>query len=281
MPSCITHQLIAEEARDDLPQGAREAAERHPDYYFLGAQGPDVFFFYRPLSKKEQNLGQFMHRKRVYDVFTFFLRARLSFEGEERERVTAYLSGYVSHYAADVAFHPYVYAYLNAHGCNKAEHQLIESDWDVYFARAQGKEASGWRFPFSAKQINAEGTLFALYSRLCEAIGRFVPSEASFRRGISLFERYLKFFHKKPHAKLFRGVEKTFGLNPVCSSLYPRKETDPNYLYGEDFAVLSGAESADELFRRAVRASAELNVIFFECEGRELPRELFGKSFLR
>ena len=50
MPSCITHQLISERARELLPEPVKEAAERRHDYYFLGAQGPDVFFFYERIS---------------------------------------------------------------------------------------------------------------------------------------------------------------------------------------------------------------------------------------
>ena len=113
MPSSITHQLIADEALPALPPEAARAAERNYDYYFLGAQGPDVFFFYRPLSKSEPNLGKFLHRERVFDVFTLFSCYLKTLAGEEKERITAYVAGYISHYCADTAFHPFVYNYLN------------------------------------------------------------------------------------------------------------------------------------------------------------------------
>ena len=45
MPSSITHELIAEAAAEAFPEEIRRLAGDHPDYFFLGAQGPDLFFF--------------------------------------------------------------------------------------------------------------------------------------------------------------------------------------------------------------------------------------------
>lgn len=282
MPSCITHQLISEEALENLPEEANFAAKRYSDYYFLGAQGPDLFFFYKPLSKKEFNLGRFLHRNGVYTVFSLFAEYLEECGGEEKNRVAAYLAGYICHYCADTQFHPYVYRYLGARGATKSEHQLIESDWDVYFARERGKRAAGWKFPFSPAQINREGALFRLYTALYEALGRKPIEKKSFERGVKLFARYLKFFHKKSRAKFWRGAEKLFRIEPLMSSLYPRKETNPAYLYGEEFEALSGAKNADELFARAKEETARLCNLFFYAAacGDPLPREEFSKSFL-
>ncbi|MDE5897136.1 MAG: zinc dependent phospholipase C family protein [Clostridia bacterium] len=282
MPSCITHQLISEESKKNLPEQAKLSAELYPDYYFLGTQGPDVFFFYKPFSKKEFNLGRFLHRSRVYDVFSFFAREVSAAAGEEHGRIAAYVAGYVCHYCTDTVFHPFVYRYLEEHGASKTEHQLIESDWDVYFAGQRGREAAGWKFPFSAKSINEEGTLYALYARLANELGRKSVPERTFRRGVSRFARYLKFFHGKSRAGFFRKTEKLFRLQPVCSSLYPRKEIDPDYLYGEEFERLSGAKSADELFSEAAARTADLCKLLFRAamHGEPLPREEFNRSFL-
>ena len=283
MPSCITHQIIAEEAKAALPDAVADAAEKHADYYFLGAQGPDVFFFYRPFSKKEFNLGRFMHRRCVYEVFSFFARYLPSLADEEREQANAYVAGYLCHYAADTAFHPYVYRYLAAHESVRSEHQLIESDWDVFFAREKrNKNAEGWKFPLSAKKINREGTLFRLYFALCTELGRIPPTKRNFNRGISLYGKYLKFFHGKSHYQGWRRAEKLFRFRPIVSSLYPRKDTNPAYLYGEDFLRLSGEENADALFFRAVTNAENLSEDFFAAvrERTPLPREEFNKSFL-
>ena len=56
MPSSITHELIAEEAIKRLPEKIRKIVQDSPDEFFLGAQGPDVFFFYRIGCRSEYNL---------------------------------------------------------------------------------------------------------------------------------------------------------------------------------------------------------------------------------
>lgn len=278
MPSCITHQLIAEDAEQLLPSELGVCASAHPDYYFLGAQGPDVFFFFRPLCRKQMNLGRFLHRNRVYDVFGALAEAPDLFSSFHRARMTAYLAGFLCHYCTDVAFHPFVYAYLKAHNADKTEHRLMETDWDVYFARTRRKKsAEKWKFPFSAKTVNGEGTLYLLYTYLCKKLGIPEPQKAKFERGISFFERYLKFFHKNSRHKAWARTECIFHISPLFSALYPRKNPNPDWLFGEEFSALSGAESADELYERAVNEIARLAPLLLVSP---LPRGEFNKSFL-
>lgn len=278
MPSCITHQLIAEEAAKLLPPELSACANAHPDYYFLGAQGPDVFFFFRPLSQKQMNLGRYLHRYRVYDVFVALTEAPDGASSFHRTRMIAYIAGYLCHYCTDVVFHPFVYAYLEKHGCDKTEHQLMETDWDVYFARTlRGESAEGWKFPFSAKAVNGEETLFLLYTHLCGALGLAPPPKGKFERGISLFEKYLKFFHKTSRHKSWAKTEKLLHLSPVVSALYPRKNPNPEWLFGEELQALCGVESVSELFERAVKETARLAPFLLSPS---LPRVDFEKSFL-
>ncbi len=278
MPSCITHQLIAEDAEKFLPSELSVCASAHPDYYFLGAQGPDVFFFFRPLCKKQMNLGRYLHRYRVYDVFGALAEAPNGFSSFHRARMTAYLAGFLCHYCTDVAFHPFVYAYLQAHNADKTEHQLMESDWDVYFARTRrSRGAEHWKFPFSAKTVNGEGTLYLLYARLCDKLGLPDPQKAKFERGIALFERYLKFFHKTSRHKAWAKTERVFHISPVVSALYPRKNPNPDWLFGKELSALCNAESIDELYGRAVEEIARLAPLLLSSP---LPRAEFDKNFL-
>ena len=49
MPSSITHLLIAEDASKSFAPKIGNAVRTHPDYFYLGAQGPDPFFFLKIL----------------------------------------------------------------------------------------------------------------------------------------------------------------------------------------------------------------------------------------
>ena len=295
MPSAITHQLVAEEAEKLLPEGLQHIIERAPDEYFLGCQGPDLFFFYRIGNKSEYNLGKFLHRNRPYDVFRFFARllsgeqsARFpAYSDEDRTRAFAYILGYIAHYATDSTFHPFVYNYMDKEGSEKRVHQLIENDWDVHFLRKfRGREAEKFRCAFSPKKVAKSGAVARLYACLAEELGREEVKRGKFNAGLRNFWRYLTFFHGRCYSSQhgWERCERFFRAKPFLSCLYPRRQPDPEYLANDDFARLSEekGKSADELFDRARNESARLAILFCECvrKGEPLPREEFSLSFL-
>ena len=295
MPSAITHQLVAEEAEKLLPEGLQHIIERAPDEYFLGCQGPDLFFFYRIGNKSEYNLGKFLHRNRPYDVFRFFARllsgeqsARFpAYSDEDRTRAFAYILGYIAHYATDSTFHPFVYNYMDKEGSEKRVHQLIENDWDVHFLRKfRGREAEKFRCAFSPKKVAKSGAVARLYACLAEELGREEVKRGKFNAGLRNFWRYLTFFHGKCYSSQrgWERCERFFRTKPFLSCLYPRRQPDPEYLANDDFARLSEGKgkNADELFDRARDESARLAILFCECvrKGEPLPREEFSLSFL-
>lgn len=249
MPSSITHEMIAREAEKLLPDELQRAIELAPDYFFLGAQGPDLFFFYQPLNKREYNLGKTLHRGRLFVWFSALLESLKSRTGEDFDKCLSYALGFCSHLAADVAFHPFVYAYLNKTGAHKRVHQQMENDWDVYFLnKLTGTSAFGYRFPFDTKKIAREGVLFTFIQDAAAHLGRTVQKGA-FQRALSLFGWYLKHFHRR----------RLQYLRPIgLGRLYPRETPDPEILEGELFPELTAgkAQSADELFDLAVQESA-------------------------
>lgn len=272
MPSSITHQLIAEEAIELLPAGARKAAEKAPAYYLLGAQGPDLFFFYRPF--KRGNFGKTLHRG-AYPFFSAMLGALPAFAGEDFAHCLAYALGFCSHLAADVVFHPFIYRYLQTHDAARYTHQQIETDWDVYFLRVlRGKSATGYTFPFDLKAIARDGALCDFLGEAFRACEKKFDMRA-FRRMTRLFGLYLGHFHRA------RGrVLRHLGF----SAFYPRTALNSDYLGGKNFAALSegrGAD-ADALFLHAVRESAHCISAFLEAFNADtvLPKELFARNLL-
>lgn len=293
MPSAITHQLIAEETLNRLPPEARKAVEAARDEYFLGCQGPDFLFFYRIGCKSEYNFGKFLHRYRVYDVFSLFLQAvgggdgAPKFSREEHARALGYVLGYITHYCADSAFHPFVYNYLEANRCEKREHQQMENDWDVYFLRElRGREAEKFSFGFSAKNIIKGGAVARLFGFLADRLEREPVTSARFGRGLKNFVRYLKFFHKRCYRsqKRWQRAEKIFHGKRFLSRLYPRKDPAPEYIGGEHFPKLSEGKgrNADELFEYAVSLGGELIPAFLRAleEHAPLPRAEFQNGLL-
>lgn len=275
MPSSITHEMIAREAQDLLPDDLEQAISLAPDYYFLGAQGPDLFFFYAPLNRREYNLGKTLHRGKLYLWFSALLANLRTRTGEEYNKCLAYALGFCSHLSADVAFHPFVYAYLKKTGAHKRVHQQMENDWDVYFLnKLRSLRAFGYNFPFDTKKIAREGVLFRFVKDAAASLNRTVKKGA-FKRALGLFGWYLKHFHR----------ERMQYLRPVgLGRLYPRPTPDSDILEGELFKELTEdkAQSADELFDLAVRESAERICDFCNALmlGTPLNETEFGRHLL-
>lgn len=269
MPSVITHELIAKSAAALLPSEERQAIAAAPDYYYLGAQGPDLYFFYRPLDGKK-NWGKVLHRGKIYRWFEALLSALKKRSGEERQKCLAYALGFCTHLEADGTFHPFVYSYLKEHKLKKKEHQRMENDWDVYFAaELEQRDARGYEFPFDLKKIAREGVLYRYLREAADVFGRKI-SKGTFDHMLRFFGWYCKHFHRKRFRYLL----------PILSSLYPRKTPNPAILEGEEFSRLSGAESADALFLTAAQRAAVRMGEFLQCaDGGSLPAD-FSRHLL-
>ncbi len=246
MPSTVTHALIAESAAALLKGDDRQYALSAPDYYYLGAQGPDLYFFYRPLEGKN-NWGKLLHRGAIYRWFEGMLSALASRTGEERRKCLAYILGFCTHLEADSAFHPFVYVYMQEKGLRGMEHQRIENDWDVYFAATmEARDVRGYRFPFDLKKIAREGVLYAFLKDAAALNGRRIE-KGPFRRMLFIFRRYCLCFHRKHFRYLL----------PFLPKLYPKKKPDPEVLRGGTLERVTGLQSADGLFLSAAQHSAE------------------------
>ncbi len=275
MPSSITHELIAAEAAKKLPEALQSAVSAAPDYYYLGAQGPDVFFFYKPLGRREYNFGKTLHRKQLCEWFSALLGGLKTRTGDDLVKCRAYALGFCTHVEADVAFHPFVYAYLEKTGAHKRFHQQMENDWDVVFLKTlRDMSAYNYKFPFDCKKIAREGVLFPYIAEAAKKLGRRPVTKGAFKRGLRFFAWYQKHFHRRH----FRY------LKPFAPRLYLRDECDPSELGGEDFYALSGgkAHTAQELFALAADAAAALMEQFYDAigSGAPLPREKFGRNLL-
>lgn len=283
MPNAITHFLIAQDAALRLPRSYADMPTAAPEYYFIGSQGGDPLFFYKPLSKKEGNFGKFVHRYRVYELFCAMRDYLNNVSGEELEKARAYCLGYITHYSTDVCFHPFVYNLIAQVKAKKSVHFQIENDWDVYFLRTRtGNEAEHYVFPFSPRKLAEEGVLFRLLSALAADLGRRELSENALRRAWKNYGRYLNFFHGNCYEKSAR-LSKFGKAFKNLARMYPRRTPANNVIEGEDFFRLSEGRgaNADELFEHAVADSARRMILFLAAlDGAPLSKEEFSFHLL-
>ncbi|WP_461205375.1 zinc dependent phospholipase C family protein [Clostridium sp. DL1XJH146] len=121
MADNLTHFFFAEDMLNKLyDSDLAHIINSRKHLFFLGAMGPDVFFFsgMNPLSKSENilKLAKAMHREKTGDFLNNgieFLK-KMDNSSEEYKDLLAYLVGFICHYSSDRFVHPYVYwAQLN------------------------------------------------------------------------------------------------------------------------------------------------------------------------
>ncbi len=292
MPASYTHQLLAENILEDLPVEIKSKITVLAEYY-LGAQGGDVWYFHKAVgSSKNLNLGKYFHRCNIYNVFSLLLKCV-----KDNQNAFSYAAGYITHYAVDTVFHPYVYytskeIKMCPEGWRGNKHALIESDLDTYFVNKELDIPVGeYSLPYTKKEVNVS-TLAPVIRRISSFTGgRDDVTEVSLKKAINSFFRAQAFFSDRKYGlrKFLYGAESFFGAPHTLSSLCRKEEPDKICLneQNQEWYYLADPtrksnESAEELYQRARKEGGRLIKIFYSCmtDGSLLPREDFGKHFL-
>lgn len=107
MPAIFAHDLFGRNVFLGLDKEIKEIILREKDCYYLGLQGPDVLFFYRPLEKNPINQkGYRYHERPAMEIFAHGLQVmRMAESDEERTAIRAYLLGMACHFALDHRLH--------------------------------------------------------------------------------------------------------------------------------------------------------------------------------
>ena len=107
MPGFYAHHRFGKAALTHLPPDLRAVCENNRAQFDIGLQGPDLFFFYKPLSaNRVVKYGHHLHKISAYPFFEHALSVI------ERTGVDsgayAYLLGFICHFILDSQCHGYV-----------------------------------------------------------------------------------------------------------------------------------------------------------------------------
>ena len=107
MPAIFAHDLFGRKVFSELDQEIKQMIRKEKDCFYLGLQGPDVLFFYRPLAKNPINQkGYRYHERPAMEIFAHGLQVMRQMEDEkERNAIQAYLLGMSCHFALDHSLH--------------------------------------------------------------------------------------------------------------------------------------------------------------------------------
>ncbi|MCD8200864.1 MAG: zinc dependent phospholipase C family protein [Clostridia bacterium] len=217
MPDYFAHRIFAENLYGRLPDEIKtriNSVER----YLLGAQGCDLYFFYR----LTPGAGNRMHGTDAMDLFT-----KLA-EGD-----TSYLLGFCTHYALDSMFHPAVYRYAKVF---YLRHAAIESDLGTFLSRVYGKE----------KEISAEGDDMKEAERVYESVKPVI-------RGVTLgkIEKTLRRF-RRYETYLYRKRKDAYRCRYDFDSLKPLLSRTEDFCVKVMEAALNG-ETEGDLFSKSFK----------------------------
>lgn len=258
MPAATTHIEFARDVYRILPADFKNEITNMPMYY-LGSQGPDVFFFSRAsvLPGSLKPLGNRMHDIKVWEVIKYFE----DYSGEDHD-LLSYLYGYLCHYSLDSHTHPLINAYARkVHeetGRHEGEaHVSAEGEIDTWLLHQRGRMIDTydvWKY----MRIDSESVrkLAAMFSGMFREVFGEDISESRLRttiREIVLWTRVLKPSNATFH--VIYKLEDIIGLPHSISGMmlngkkdltvlnlehYPYHSVDDGHIVSESFPELYG-----------------------------------------
>lgn len=131
MPSTYAHSRFGKELRGQLTDKHSPccaAINAYPELFRIGLHGPDIFFYYRPLIKTRVNQAAHdMHNMSGAEFFAKMKERLLHLPSGRRTAATAYLYGFLCHFALDSVCHGYVDEAIRETGISHLE---IEGELD-------------------------------------------------------------------------------------------------------------------------------------------------------
>ena len=189
MPAATTHIEFAKDVNSLLPEDFK-VPQQYLSMYYLGSQGPDIFFFSRGyfLPGSLKRFGNLLHDERVQDVIV-----EMHNYTDNSTALKYYYYGYLTHYALDSNVHPMVnyYAHQDAieKGCEDIQsHFELEAEIDVWALKRKNKSIYDYNahneLAVSKKNRKRLGTLYNMI--FLEFFNQYVPA-----RKISESVRYI------------------------------------------------------------------------------------------
>ncbi|MBB5265827.1 hypothetical protein HNP82_002978 [Catenibacillus scindens] len=130
MPSTYAHFCFGREIYKRLPAAIKNIVGEQPQLFNIGLHGPDIFFYYKPLTNNPVNtLGFRMHNQPASDFFLYAADVLEDFKkgSPEYKASLSYLMGFICHFVLDSTCHGYIENKIRVSGLS---HTTIETEFD-------------------------------------------------------------------------------------------------------------------------------------------------------
>lgn len=120
MPATYAHYRAGQNVRRQVGAEAQRVIGAYPELYNIGLHGPDILFYYQPLTSNRVNrVGYAMHEKSGAAFFTYAAKVLKNHPGQEA--YLAYVYGFLCHFALDVSCHGLIGEKMAESGLSHAE----------------------------------------------------------------------------------------------------------------------------------------------------------------
>lgn len=233
MPSVLTHygfnKLVFDNKINFL--------NNNEDIYFLGAQGPDPFFFYGivPFFKNKgakciRGYGTKLHKIAPFEVFSLFFKYAAS--SDEKDVLYAYILGAGLHYVLDRKIHPYVF-YKTGFSEDKklkrkyfVDHTLFETHLDVLLMKGIFRQYKVTPFEAIKSEKEKVYSVSKMYKYLADALMKEDKiNEDSFKDSYLQMYKVEKLLYSKNGIKK-KIVNCLFKNTPFNTMMHPKNVLD-------------------------------------------------------
>ena len=240
MPAFYTHSCFGERVAEQLDGQLKEMIMKHYSIFEIGLQGPDIFFFYKPL--KKTFVSQYGNDLHSAPAASFFEKnaGRIG-SAEERPETYSYLLGFLCHFVLDSSCHAYVEKAVKQY---EIPHLEIEEELDKRLMRQDGKNP--FTYPL-AERIPTEYAVAAFMEPVFDSI-----TASQIQRALKDMKRIRKFLTTE-------SLPKQRGINYLLDHVMPERhlrgmmnQLEDNLQCEETSRILLGR------FQKAIPLAAEL-----------------------
>lgn len=260
MPAIYAHLRFGQEAAKRLESPLSTVIGKYSEAFLLGTQGPDILFYYKPLKGNDiRRRGTAIHARAGGKVFEE-LYTLWQEQGGKDDALKAYLCGYLCHFTLDVLCHKYI----DDNSSDAVSHGKIESEFDKFILRKDGKPIRGYN---TAKVIRGEnGCIEASALAMGVSEKEIARAIKTIRKINGMFSCKAELFHAIAHAFLkLAKMERKFG------DMFLHKKDDP--LCQEINEVLY------EKWQTGIPIAAAIITEYFSENANRIQNELFRYNF--
>lgn len=273
MPAVYAHLRFGEEVVKSLPPIYSILAQKYPEAFALGTQGPDILFYHQPFKANElKSRGTRFHNVSGNEFFRPQAEKLLANGGEAVEEIlekngayAAYILGFLCHFTLDVQCHPYI----DERTFEALSHSKLESELDKALLRQDGLPIRGYNT--ATPILDRNGVKEAVAKALDAPEENISLAIKTMRKINGLFSYSSEPFHFLAHLVL-----KIIKMDRQFGDMFLHKKDDP--LCVETNQVLV------ELWKEGIPKAAKLIQDYFEnlpsfAQSGTLQNELFRCDF--